>query len=247
MHYVEQKVLENAFQELNTKLSAEALQKQMMKANEYPNNIVLVDIFARKQGTIKIDQSTKLPETHTIVLWKKTDQDVLLIDPSKVDFSEHIANSLNLIRDVLKIEQKILPSDIEGGIIYATQEKNTGYSEYDNKDPMPRDCIDIAVKIAFEIHEQQLRGTDITKIEENVFSQISNKKKLSKAVTNVDNTFIRELQSSNLKVREEAKQFLESQEVQPVIKTVVAGDLISIREVFRAYDFLKKNTKNLLK
>ena len=50
-----------------------------------------------------------------------------------------------------------------------------------------------------------------------------------------------------MKTRKDAQEFLKEQTVQPVIKAVTAGNLISIRNAFEAYQFLQQNAKSLLK
>ena len=246
LHYIEREAFKFAIQELSNKLSTQDLSGELLQ--EYPNSVVVVDIFAREQGKIKIQQG--LPETHTVVLWKKIEQEIVLIDPNHIKFSQHI--------DDLTIEgYNIMHSTPEGGIIYSTQRKVTGYSNYYEPKPKPRDCIDIAVKIAFEINEQQKEGIDIEQIERNVFSQISNNKKLSKYLDKIDETFIRELQSSSKNTRREAKQFLETKEVQLIIPKVIGENLDIIKQVYNVYTrleqdtegdycFLRQNTKGII-
>ncbi len=50
-----------------------------------PNNhVALLDIFAREKGVIKQDISHPgFTETHTIVLWKKSDSTIFVIDPNQ--------------------------------------------------------------------------------------------------------------------------------------------------------------------
>ena len=131
---------------------------------------------------------------------------------------------------------------------YGTQGNTTGYSEY-NDNPLPRDCVDIAVKIVFEINEQQkVQSIDLNMIEQNVFSQISNKKKLNVNVVTIDNTFIRELQSSSVSERRKAKQCLGDQDTQliaPRMKNEMRN-LVNIKAVFDAYNFLKQNTDGVV-
>ena len=250
LHYVEQEVFNLAIQELSDKLSAQELQNQQ----EYSHNVVVVDIFAREQGKIKIQQG--LPETHTVVLWKKAEQEIVLIDPNKFEFSNHISTQQIQALTTLTISS-IIPLRLEGDIVYGTQGKTTGYSEYTDPNPLPRDCIDIAVKIAFEINEQQKENIDIKQIEEKVFSQISNNKKLSKYLDKIDGTFIRELQSSNKNTRRDAKQFLKTKEVQLIVPKVIYKDLASIKQVYDAYIrleqdaegdycFLRQSTKGII-
>jgi len=91
-----------------------------------------------------------------------------------------------------------------------------GYSSYDEKMPKPRDCIDIAVKIGFELEELQLdkktRGEKEFSIYEAVCHQISNNKKTSPVVGHfLDCTFIRELQSTRKDIRRATQAYLKEQ------------------------------------
>ena len=245
LHYVEQEVFNLAIQELSSKLSAQDLQSQQVQ--EYLCNVVVVDIFAREQGKIKTTQ-VGLPETHTVVLWKKEPSTIVLIDPSHTKFSQHI--------DSLIIGNYSIMQSISGGdIVYSTQRKETGYSPYEEQNPKPRDCIDIAVKIAFEINEQQKESTNIEQITQNVFSQISNKKRLSRHLDKIDGTFIRELQSSSKNIRREAKRFLEDEAVQLIVPKVIGENLDIIKETHNAhiwleqqslYVFFKEHTKGII-
>ena len=125
-----------------------------------------------------------------------------------------------------------------------TQRRETGYSEYTDLIPQPRDCVDIAVKIAFEINEQQKEGTNIEQINENVFSQISNKKALNTVTQIIDGTFIRELQSSNKNIRRDAKQALGTmQEVLQIInkETKNSASLTTINQIHQKYNSVKED------
>lgn len=253
LHYVEREVFRFAIQELSEKPSAQELQGQQI-LEEYPHNVVVVDIFSREQGIIKATQAG-FPETHTVVLWKKEHNTIVLIDPSHVKFSQHISTQQIQVLVTLT-DFSIIPIKPRGDIVYGTQGKPTGYSKYDHLIPQPRDCIDIAVKIALEINEHQQAGIKSEQIEENVFSQISNKKALSKAVRSIDNAFIRELQSSSKDTRIGAKQFLEDEQVQLITPKVINKNLISVKQSYEAYTnleqstegdyyFLKENTKGI--
>ena len=219
--------------------SAEAYVQNMSLDKLYANNAVLVDIFDRSTGFVNADDN----QTHTVVLWKKTDGEIVLIDPSNVNFSNHLNSQIS---QIFKITVS-LPT-VKGDVIYGTQGKFTGYSGYDIQDPLPRDCIDIAVKIAFEINEQQKENTDIGQIEENVFSQISNKSKLNDAVKKINGTFIRELQSSNKDIRIDAKQSLGNQDTQLIASRVKneMRNLVNIKAVSDAYKLLKDITNGVV-
>jgi hypothetical protein len=210
LHLVEKEVLGFALNEL----ASESSTTSRTSGEGFAQNVVVVDIFARDGVKLKIDAKTNLPEIHAIVLWKESENKIALIDPTRRQYSEHIAEFLKTISgETLTVEKSSVTS-----IIYATRDKPTGQSEYPFTDPMPRDCIDIAVKIAFEINEQQKKrtsasgtstsGTVPLSILDEVFKRISNTRALSKAVFSLDGTFIRELQSTDEETRKSSNQFL---------------------------------------
>lgn len=94
----------------------------------------LVDIFERDNNN-KIQLKGGVPKTHTVVLYNQLDK-VLVIDPSNANFSHILAGAHKDI--VVCFSSKPLQ-------IYKPSGK-TGFSlsEY-------RDCIDIAVKLAFSL------------------------------------------------------------------------------------------------
>jgi len=138
--------------------------------------VVLVDIFARDdKGAIKIEGSK--PETHTIVLYaqqNKSALQILVIDPSNSDYSKHLAtNTLRVFgRDDLNIEI-IVPSKQHK--IYASPDKDKVGSNPDQY----RDCIDIAVKIAFGLDKFKgvISINDIMSLEPII--EVTNQKDLS--------------------------------------------------------------------
>ena len=74
LHEVEKHLFTKALTELNKCDSAEAYMNSQ-SYTKYPDNAVLVDVFKRDQNNkIAADDNNggKTPETHTIVLWKKT-------------------------------------------------------------------------------------------------------------------------------------------------------------------------------
>ena len=182
-------------------------------------------------------------QAHTVVLWRKKDDEIMLIDPSNVNFSNHLCDPLT---DFFGI--KILPSQPNGQVIYGTQGEVTEYSGYTDPNPLPRDCVDIAVKIALEINEQQKIIGNFNLVEENVFSQISNKSKLNDAVKKINGTFIRELQSSNKDIRIDAKQSLGNQDTQLIASRVKneMRNLVNIKAVSDAYKLLKDITNGVV-
>ena len=237
LHYVEQEVFNLAIQELSNKSSAQELQSQQ----EYPHNVVVVDIFAREQGKIKTTQ-TGLPETHTVVLWKKIEQEIVLIDPNNTRFSQHIKEAYYKLTNT---DISIL--NIENGVIYSTNSKPTGYSKYSEETVKPRDCIDIAVKIAFEINEQQLKFTQFQQIEKNVCSQISNNTPPNISLTkSLNTTFIRELQSTSHQIRSSTNTSL-SQDRQD-IETLAKSINLKIEDGNKSISFITlKTSLNIFK
>ena len=111
------------------------------------NKVVLVDIFPRdKLGNIEI-KDLKL-EAHTIVLYLQEttpgQKQILVIDPSSSDFSKHVAaNAIRILGSDSNNIEILVP--IKQLKIYASPDKdNVGSASIQY-----RDCIDIAVKIAF--------------------------------------------------------------------------------------------------
>lgn len=190
LHPYEEAIFKEAINYLNIVESTEQYAKD---AQGYPNNVVLFDIFDRSKGFINEGHN----QTHTIALWKKKDNEFVLIDPSNVSFSSDIAK-------ILKINSMIVP----GNQIYFPGNNKTGYSDYSEILPKPRDCIDIAVKIGFELNELQKQKVDIKNIENNLLANIANTKAANKLIRAIgfDQCHVRELQSSNQEIRMVARK-----------------------------------------
>jgi hypothetical protein len=200
LHFVEQEVLKLALQELDNPSLTEA-------SKEFAHNVVVVDIFARKGGSLKVDAKTNLPETHAIVLWKKSEDEIVLIDPSKREFSEHIVESLNLL---LSGTATVSAADIKGEVIYSVKQGEPEYHDPCLPNPKTRDCIDIAVKIGFEISEQQKASTSATSdILARVFERITNRQALNTSLP-IDSIAVREAQSTKKADRDKFYQFLKN-------------------------------------
>ncbi len=169
---------------------------QYLKVNA-TKTAILLDILVRDdEGKIIMDSSKK-PEVHTIVLCKtpKTNE-YLVIDPSKVSHSSHIAGIGIHERDFSIIIPKI--SDIYTG-------------PKDKIGPKPdqfRDCIDIAVKLAFGFEAMQGNSLDSESLASHeVVQMVSNNPDLDKvAPTFVTDIPLRVKQRSDLKI---IKQFYE--------------------------------------
>lgn len=123
------------------------------KNTSYEKPAVLIDLFARhnnkgkydsnfrgnegkeyKLGDIKYNNDGSI-ETHTVVMYKQGDQ-YFIIDPSNATFS----NILACVKDVVVCFDKEFQ-------IYKPQDDNIGPDQ-----KQWRDCIDIAVKIAFNLN-----------------------------------------------------------------------------------------------
>ena len=191
LHPYEEALFQRAFEYLKLVESADYYIKSGDKS-EYPNNVVLVDIFDRSKGFINEGNN----QSHTVALWKKRDNELVLIDPSNVGFSSDIAK-------ILKLNSMIVP----GNQIYFPGNNKTGYSDYSEILPQPRDCVDISVKIGFELNELQKQQVDIKDIENNLLVNIANTKAANKLVRAIglDQCYVRELQSSNQKIRTETR------------------------------------------
>lgn len=180
LHPIEKELFKQAFETLSGTTSGEELVRN--PANAYPNNVVLVDIFVRKDGKIKKDDASESPETHTVALWKKTDTKLLLIDPSKVDYSKELLADLKRLtfgggNNTYDIQIHQPPK----GILYGTGGKETGYSDLLSvsiEKHKYRDCIDVAVKIGFELNELQIceNPLSLEEVEAALNLQISNQK-----------------------------------------------------------------------
>jgi hypothetical protein len=195
LHPYEEALFEEAINYLTKVESGEAYIKDKL---EYPNNIVLVDIFDRSSGIINDGNN----QSHTIALWKKKNNELVLIDPSQKSYSEHLVEPLKL---KLGININTLGYKTLYGVAAYKPNDKTDYSNYLNPNPKPRDCVDIAVKVAFELNEQQKIQGDLQIAENNMLEQLSNEPKLATHLTKLGGIVIRELQSSNFHDRSEAK------------------------------------------
>lgn len=191
LHPYEQALFQRAFDYLKPLDSADYYIKSGDKS-EYPNNVVLVDIFDRSKGFINEGHN----QTHTIALWKKKDAEFVLIDPSNVSFSSDIAK-------ILKINSMSVP----GNQVYFPGNSKTGYSNYAEVLPKPRDCIDISVKIGFELNELQKQQVGIKEIENILLDNIANTKAANRLIRAIglDQCYVREFQSSNQQIRTESR------------------------------------------
>ncbi len=173
---------------------------QIENKKSYPNNVVLVDIFDRSTGFINEGNN----QTHTIALWKKKDDELVLIDPSQKSYSDHL---LDLVRTLSAEKINTLDCKMLYGVATYKGNEITGYSNYEEPKPKPRDCVDIAIKICFELNEQQ-KLSNLDKITDNMLQQISNEAKNAPHLTKLSSIVIRELQSSDFSIRTNAKRVI---------------------------------------
>lgn len=158
------------------------------------SNIALVDVFKRESKQVVDPKnkkniitnvgeiSLKELDTHTAILYKTTENKILVIDPNNPIFSAHIAKfSPNIMvnptaNDKYKIYAPIGNNTEIGKNLEEKFGSITGY----NKDQY-RDCIDIAVKIAFALKKDD---TQYKRVEEIINSTaiklITNNKAIDK-------------------------------------------------------------------
>lgn len=202
LHPLEQHQLKEAIQKLNKRPSAEAWLKS--SKGEYPDNAVVVDFFVRdKDGKIKEYENTKQPETHSTVLWKKKDGEIVLIDPSNTKFSERISKGIttyNLADG--KTVSSPTSMELNGGVLYTPNTKSETIKA--------RDCTDIAVKLSFAINEAQKENVALDDILSTATKHITNVKKVNDSLRFLDGTLNRELQSSEVNIRKSTREDIDT-------------------------------------
>ena len=162
------------------------------------NKTVLIDIFARDQltGLIKW-QDNGLPETHTVVLFRNSEKQFVIIDPSNSSFSKHLSTNNKLISDQLEI----LTLQKELRIYEQDKLIGTGSNPYQY-----RDCIDIAVKIAFGLNK--IQELDINKIEQTkTIQEVTNQKEINENIFLGKEVITRIRQASDSEIREKFNKF----------------------------------------
>lgn len=165
------------------------------------SNVVLVDIFDIS------DNQSVAQKFHTVCLWKKTNQNLLIIDPSNCTFSERLLEPLRQKHGFTIDAKKPV-----GNKFYESFQKDTGGASMNqdgtnvNKDN--RDCIDIAVKIAFSLNLSQRVACDLFTVESRI-DYLSNQRKVNTALLQGGmEERIGWLQNSNANQREETVRLL---------------------------------------
>jgi hypothetical protein len=150
------------------------IQKAIISLVASQAKTALIDIFEKSDnGLINYNKTTKCPETHTVVLYKNDNTTFSVIDPTDSSFSTHIASNMN---NMLINEVVALSAPTKNIKIYIPEKGNTGNNSTDY-----RDCIDIAVKLAFGL--QKITGhIDVSKLGELEFiKEITNQQKINES------------------------------------------------------------------
>lgn len=169
------------------------------------NQTVLVDIFDKNDnGSIKLDEEQKL-KIHTVVLYRNPadESQVFVIDPSNSTFSKHLSvNSLRLFGAIIP-DIKIKTSSTELKIYSPPEGASVGPEPYQY-----RDCIDIAVKIAFGLNHESI--TDIRYITSSrVVSSITNQRDITENLFfRPEDVVARIRQASDPNIREHTHKLL---------------------------------------
>lgn len=194
LHPFEVELFRAAYVELKDRPSADEF------IGRSPNNVVLVDTFVREDNRIKNDGGK--PAVHTICLWKKRHDLFLLIDPTNSTFTENLKEPIEKLLNVsIEISrprgQKFYASPFACPLIGTSPETF-------------RDCIDIAVKIAFHLNNSQAKEIKPSEAQDGI-NILSNQAAVNGNVVGRANAIrLRELQSSNETDRERAKQLLKN-------------------------------------
>jgi hypothetical protein len=133
-------------------------------------NTSLVDIFPRELNAKKIGITGGINiselDTHTVLLYKTINDKILVIDPNNPMFSTHLNKHSERIETLCSVNNKhkiYTPPSNESEIAQELQKqgfnKVTGYSP-----EQWRDCIDVAVKLAFLLNEDTLQYQSVVDI-----------------------------------------------------------------------------------
>jgi hypothetical protein len=154
----------------------------------------LVDLFPRgtktsDKGMINIPKDDEPVDTHTVVLYN-TGKKILIIDPNNPQFSAHLANF-----DPLVLEATYTPNNLYK--IYSRPEgSKTGFAS-----DKFRDCIDIAVKLAFGLNSDVSSYENLLDlIKSQTVKFITNNTGIDKFFPDIKNITLRSKQSSDLEI-----------------------------------------------
>lgn len=171
---------------------------------DYKYNVVVCDIFDRgseKESKFQKEEDGRI-KTHSVVLWKITDKKVVIIDPNDQKFCKFI-DKLRVKSDTeLAVLYDILPKDADYTLPNDTKFYSSGEGSgaaHGTSLHHTRDCVDIAVKIAFFIDEAQKTYQRVDLILRDLYKYMSTN---SDGETFSKLKLAREAHSSNLKTRE---------------------------------------------
>lgn len=182
-----------------TKYEALIAEKALNYLHENKLKTVLIDVFERDKSGI-----VSSLETHTAVLYNNgTNNKIFVIDPSNPQFSSHIANFHASIQVDYSDKMKI----------YQPPEKANEKGLIGSKANKWRDCVDIAVKIAFGLNKSPALNDFKAIMSSETVQTISNSYKLNDSIPDEiqDKSFVkipfRIQQKSNLKITEDLYKF----------------------------------------
>lgn len=163
---------------------------EYLNQDKSTNNTVLVDIMARsRNGDNKgmiVDHQNKADNVHTVLLYKSNEK-IFVVDPNNPQYSAFLKN----YSDAFEVDYSTKNN------VYTSKTKETGFG---NKEG--RDCVDIAVKIAFIlniIEQPYSKIKDIYKFTE----ILSNNEKLDMDIFYSQESAVRLKQSSDPSTRKD--------------------------------------------
>ncbi|MCC2645971.1 MAG: hypothetical protein K0R02_36 [Rickettsiaceae bacterium] len=168
------------------------------------HKVALVDIFARHDnGKIRLQENDStmgeklVPETHTIVLYKNSSNEYVIIDPSNTKHSQHLcSNSARIFgNDKVKLvaPTKIFQIYVSGG------KETVGVGP--NPDQY-RDCIDIAVKLAFGLEREEGKIDPGKLADIKAVQEVTNQEAINKSLVDIPkDTSFRMKQASDNQIR----------------------------------------------
>lgn len=200
---------------------------------EYPNNSFIIDVFEHENKDKSKEYVPKCGKTHMIILLRKTDDNIQIYDPSNSDFSQRISkyfteNSKN------KFSYSVIEHPSQKEFYKVKDKDHVGYSSYSEEFPLSRTCKDIAVKISFELGELQKQKYDKDKLSAGIFSQLSN---MLKKIYFYDCACIREVQSTNNKIRKDAVNFIINS--RKIMEIYYCASLIQIQKIKSMHPILQ--------
>jgi hypothetical protein len=214
LHYLERQLYTKALDTLRTRESAEDYLRGVSDPDVHPGNAVVVDMLVRGLGGVIAEDPTNPghPATHSFTLWKKSDTEIVLIDPSNTNFSQPVVTALNNLRIS---RSEITSEDIAKQKLYNPGPRLTGYSDHTKRYPKPRDCTDMAIKVVLELNTRQqtmvhareeeraIADKTPNKVMEETLTQLTNQSAVNRTLTSVklSGTSWRELTSSSASVR----------------------------------------------